>query len=134
DIGIYCINAARYVFGDEPTRVIATTVSGRGERFREVEEAAGVLLEFPEERLATITTSFGAAAVDEYRVVGTLGDIRMQPAYGYAGELAFELTADGVTDKRVFSRRDQFAAELVRFSECITTGQSPEPDGYEGLA
>lgn len=134
DIGIYCINAARYIYRDEPKRVMATSVAGPDPRFKEVEEAVGLVLEFPEQRLATISTSFGAASVDDYRVIGTRGDIHMQPAYGYSRELAFELRIDGVTDRRVFSKRDQFAAELIHFSDCIAEGIAPEPDGYEGLA
>ena len=29
-------------------------------------------------------------------------------------------------------KRDQFAPELIYFSECIHRGSQPEPDGYEG--
>ena len=31
-------------------------------------------------------------------------------------------------------KRDQFAAELIYFSDCIVTGREPEPSGWEGLA
>jgi hypothetical protein len=54
DIGIYRINAARHVFGAEPEEVVASLAAGRDRRFKEVEEAASVILRFPGERLATL--------------------------------------------------------------------------------
>ncbi len=35
---------------------------------------------------------------------------------------------------RHFRKRDQFAAELIYFSDCILKGKEPEPSGLEGLA
>lgn len=54
DIGVYCINAARYLFADEPIEALAMQATKEGdERFREVPEQLSVTLRFPEERLAT---------------------------------------------------------------------------------
>jgi glucose-fructose oxidoreductase len=75
DIGIYCINAARYLFRDEPWEVFCTTVNGTDPRFSEVEEMASVVLRFPKERLASFSCSFGAGDVSTYRVVGTEGQL-----------------------------------------------------------
>src|SRR5580700_9342117 len=36
--GVYCINAARYLFRDEPLEVIATSASSHDKRFRRTEE------------------------------------------------------------------------------------------------
>jgi predicted dehydrogenase len=58
----------------------------------------------------------------------------MDPAYEYAEELVQRVTIDGRTRQRKFPKRDQFAPELVSFSECILTGAAPEPSGWEGLA
>jgi predicted dehydrogenase len=58
----------------------------------------------------------------------------MEPAYEYAGELKQKTTIDGRSRERTFAKRDQFAPELLHFSECIQTGATPEPSGYEGLA
>src|SRR6185437_13504745 len=66
DIGVYCINAARYVFQANPTKVGACTVKGTDRRFREVDEMATAWLEFPGNRLATFVCSFGAADVSAY--------------------------------------------------------------------
>jgi glucose-fructose oxidoreductase len=45
-----------------------------------------------------------------------------------------ELTIGKKTTRRSFPRRDQVAAEIVRFSECVIEGKEPEPSGREGLA
>ena len=58
----------------------------------------------------------------------------MDPAYEYAGELKQRVTIDGRTRELTFGKRDQFAPELISFSECILNGASPEPSGWEGLA
>ncbi len=133
DIGIYCINAARYLFQAEPMEVSAFTVSSRDKRFNEVDEMTGALLRFPQERVATFTASFGAADVSAYEVVGTKGHLRVDPAYEYVGELNHQLTINGKSQHRTFGARDQFAPELLYFSDCILKGRDPEPSGVEGL-
>lgn len=134
DIGVYCINAARYLFQCEPVEVLAATATGDDPRFRETHEAMSAVLRFPEERLATFTCSFGASDVSAYRVVGTKGDLVMEPAYEYAEGLTRRLTVNGKTTTRTYPKRDQFAPELIRFSEAILTRTDPEPSGHEGLA
>jgi predicted dehydrogenase len=134
DIGVYCINAARALFGDEPVEATAVSVRGASPRFREVDEATACVLRFPGDRLATFTCSFGAAHVSAYRLVGTLGDLQLDPAYGYKGALKQTLTIGGKPSVRTFAPRDQFAPEIVTFSEAILRGRDPEPSGAEGLA
>jgi predicted dehydrogenase len=135
DIGIYCINAVRNLFGAEPMEVVAFSANNGESRFEQCEEITSAILRFPgRERLASFTCSFNGADVSTYRVVGTKGDLTMDPAYEYAAELKQRLTIDGRTRERTFPKRDQFAPELISFSECILTGAAPEPSGGEGLA
>ena len=134
DIGIYCVNAARYLFRQEPIEVSAFGIGGREPRFSGVEEAVSAVLRFPDERLATFTCSFGAADVSSYRVVGTEGNLLADPAYGYSEPLALTLTSHGKSRRKKYALRDQFAPELLYFSECIVNDVHPEPDGREGLA
>jgi hypothetical protein len=47
--------------------------------------------------------------------------------------LAYTLTVDGKTRKRSAAKRDQFAAELLYFSDCVLEDREPEPSGEEGL-
>src|SRR3954466_8795186 len=83
DIGIYCINAARYLFQSEPLEVMAATARGSDRRFRKIQEMASAILRFPGERLATFTCSFGATAEAFYEVLCTKGSIRVKNAYEY---------------------------------------------------
>jgi glucose-fructose oxidoreductase len=130
DIGIYCINAARALFRDEPLEVEALTCG----TLDEVEESVSAVLRFSNERIASFTASFGAAKVSEYRLAGTKGDLALEPAYDYAKPLKHRLTIDGEMRERRFAKRDQFAPELLYFSDCILQNGTPEPGGDEGLA
>jgi predicted dehydrogenase len=134
DIGIYCINAARSLFRDEPVEVTGTSARRNDPRFAEVEEMFSATLRFPGDRLANLVCSFGASDCAEYRVVGTKGNVRLDPAYEYAAELKQYVTTGGEPRERVFAKRDQFAPELAYFADCIQRGVEPEPSGREGLA
>lgn len=133
DIGVYCINAARYIYQANPTQVSASMVKGTDRRFREVDEMTTAWLEFPGNRLATFVCSFGAADVSAYEVVGTKGHVRMDPAYEYVGELEQNIALNGKSRSRRYASRDQFAPELLYFSDCILNDRTPEPSGLEGL-
>ena len=78
-------------------------------------------------------TSFNAADVASYRIVGTKGDLHADPAYEYAEGLEYTLTVDGKTTRKAVAKRDQFAPELLYFSDCILKDREPEPSGEEGL-
>jgi glucose-fructose oxidoreductase len=73
DIGVYCINAARYLFQQEPVEVSARAANNGEKRFREVEEMVAATLRFPENRLATFICSFCAADSGSYDVLGSEG-------------------------------------------------------------
>src|SRR5581483_2808741 len=133
DIGIYCINAARYLFRDEPTEAICFTASGNDSRFDEVEEMASAILRFPKNRLANFTVSFGAEDTADFEVVGTKGRLRAIRAYEYTEPVALELTVENRTRRKTYGLRDQFGPELIYFSNCILHDREPEPSGVEGL-
>jgi predicted dehydrogenase len=133
DIGIYCINAARHVFRAEPKEVMAISVNSGSPKLAEIDESTGALLRFDGERLAAFVSSFNAADVGSYRIVGTKGEIRVDPAYEYAEGLGYELTVDGKTTRKKIGKRDQFAPELLYFSDCLKRNREPEPSGSEGL-
>ena len=134
DIGIYCINAARYCFGAEPVEVWATACRSHDQRFREVDETVTATLRFKDSRLATFTCSFGAADRSTYTVTGTRGTLSVDPAYEYAEGLAYQVKIDGRQRRKAFAKSDQFAPELLYFSDCVLQNREPEPSGQEGLA
>ena len=133
DIGVYCINAARYLFRAEPTEVVAITVNSGTAKLREIDESTGALMRFDGERVAAFVTSFNSSDVGSYRIVGTKGQLVVDPAYEYAEGLSYELTVNGRTTRKRVGKRDQFAAELLYFSDCIQRNREPEPSGHEGL-
>lgn len=134
DIGIYCINAARYCFGDDPVAVWATATRSDDRRFKEVDETVAATMRFEDERLATFTCSFGAADRSVYTVTGTRGSVTVDPAYEYAMGLGFELRIGERQRRKKFAKSDQFAPELIYFSDCVLKNRDPEPSGAEGLA
>ncbi len=133
DIGVYCINAARYLFRGEPREVLALTVNSGVKKLSEIDETTGALLRFDGDRLAAFVTSFNAADVASYRIVGTKGSLHVDPAYEYAEGLAYQLVIDGKKTVKRIGKRDQFAPELLYFSDCIRKDRIPEPSGEEGL-
>jgi predicted dehydrogenase len=133
DIGVYCINAARYLFRAEPTEVMATSVNSGVAKLAEIDESTGALLRFDDDRVAAFVTSFNSADIGSYEIVGTKGRLRVNPAYEYAEGLAYELTVKGKTTRKRIGKRDQFAPELLYFSDCILKNREPEPSGEEGL-
>jgi predicted dehydrogenase len=132
DIGIYCINAARVLFGTEPEQVFAYSISGERSGMPEVDDTTSVVMRFGEGRLATFTSSFDAADVSSYRIVGTKGSIHVEPAYEYAEPLQYTLVTKAGSQKKKGKKVDQFAAELLYFSDCVLDNRKPEPSGEEG--
>jgi predicted dehydrogenase len=133
DIGVYCINAARYLFRAEPKEVVAVSVNSGVKKLAEIDESTAAVLRFEGERVASFVTSFNADDVAEYRIVGSKGQLHVDPAYEYAEGLAYTLTVNGKRQRKRIGRRDQFAPELLHFSDCILKNREPEPSGEEGL-
>jgi glucose-fructose oxidoreductase len=133
DIGVYCINAARNLFRAEPTYVSAVSINSGLKSLAEIDETTAATLRFGDDRVATFITSFNAADVAAYRIVGTKGHLHADPAYEYAEGLKYTVTIDGKKRTKHVGKRDQFAPELLYFSECILNDAQPEPSGEEGL-
>lgn len=133
DLGIYCINAARAFFGAEPIEVRALAVGGRDARSREVDEATSAIMRFPGDRLATFTSSFGAASTSWLQVVGTLGSLCLDRAFDESGTMEMTIESGGCTHTQKTKIGDQFAAEIRYFVDCIAARRDPEPGVQEGL-
>lgn len=134
DIGIYCINAARYLFREEPLWVQASAVTGqRQARFKAIDEQVTCILGFKQGKTATFTASYGAADVACYTVVGTKGLVSLDNAYEHSTGMTLESETGGRSRTRRYLKRDQVAPELEHFAQCIRDGTDPEPSGKEGL-
>lgn len=133
DIGTYCVNAARTLFADEPTEVFCFANIGRGPGAG-VDETAVGLLRFPGGRHAEFSISQMAAPVSFFRLIGSQGIIETEGAFSYTDPRTQILHYDGERKEKEFPKVDQFAPELINFSNCILEDREPEPSGIEGLA
>jgi glucose-fructose oxidoreductase len=134
DLGVYGVNAARYLFRDEPIEVSGYEVGRKGAKEGGVPDLVAAVLKFPTDRLAVISCGFAQAKVSHCRVVGTTGELELSPAFNYTGQKVLSLTLDNDTRKTIFPDSDQVAPEIEYFSTCLLTGRPPEPDGREGFA
>ncbi len=134
DIGIYCINAARYLFKAEPTEVFAMSANSKDSRFKKVDETVSCIMKFPEGRVANFSISFGAFSSADYDLIGSKGRIRLEKGYEYSTTMKLKTYEEKKVITKRYPKRDQFAPELLYFSECIQKKKKPEPSGEEGLA
>ncbi len=140
DIGIYCINAARYVIGEEPNEATAVAYQPTDDpRFREVPESVAFTLRFPSGAIASCDCSFGTSESRRFRVHCAEGFIDLDPAYSYRGLRLHvkhgESHAGAMLESEFkIPEINQFAAEMDHFSDCILNGELPRTPGAMGLA
>jgi predicted dehydrogenase len=135
DVGVYCVNAARHVFAEEPIEATALVHRPAGDpRFAEVEASLAVTLRFPSGGLAQFFASFGAASRDGYRVLGTEGELELDPGFRFETTTKLRLRRGDETREITFPQVDHFGGQIAYFSDCIVSGTPPEADGEEGLA
>ena len=135
DMGPYPVNAARYIFGAEPTAVVSAVGTRHPEAgLGDFDDTVAVTLRFPGERLAQFVISYYANVIDAYTVVGTKGSVEVSPGYLYGKPLEQVITIGESKSHKSFKSTDHFGGELKYFSDCILNGRDPEPDGEEGYA
>jgi predicted dehydrogenase len=140
DVGIYCINAARYITSEEPIEVTAIAQQPSDDpRFREVPESLAFTLRFPSGILAHCDCSFGAGESRRYRVHCAEGFIDLDPAYSYRGQELY--VHEGQTEagnarktKILLESVNHFSAEMDHFSDCVLHNSECKNQGEMGLA
>ena len=136
DVGIYCLNAARYLTGEEPTEASASIYSTPGDpRFKEVEENVAFRLSFPSGVIANCTTGYGHFETRRCTVMGEKGRIDMPVAFPYSGIKLTVETAEGMTGyrtERILGDKDQFATEMDHMAKCVLDDRKPHTPGEEG--
>ena len=133
DIGIYALQATRYITGEEPVEVNAMQYSTPGDpRFKEVEETVNFQLRYPSGVLAQCTSSYGYSGQNRYRVVTERGWFELEPATSYTN-LKMRVGRAGSIEERTMPQIDHFAAEMDHFSDCIMNAKEPLTPGQEGL-
>jgi predicted dehydrogenase len=137
DVGLYCINAARFLSGEEPSEVIGNIWSTPGDpRFTEVEESCQFILRFPSGFMASCTTSYAVHKSQMLRLNAANAWAEMDPAYAYHGvKLKITRVVDGkdqASDIQI-QEKNQFAAEMDHFATCIQQNKDVHTPGEEGL-
>jgi predicted dehydrogenase len=133
DIGIYGLNASRYLTGEEPTEVNAMIYSTPGDpRFKEVEEHVTFQLRFPSGILANCSSSYGYFHQSHYRVMGTDARLEMDPMSWYNG-LRMWIERGNIIENIDLPQVDHFAAEMDHMSACVMENRQPLTPGEEGL-
>src|SRR3954466_8949504 len=86
DVGIYCLNACRYLTGEEPEKLQGySSVLDKDGRFDTVEENLSFTMQFPSGILASVSTTYGAPMNSFFRVHGSRGILEADPAFNYDG-------------------------------------------------
>ena len=134
DIGIYSLNAARYLAGEEPVELVATEWTDRADpRFSSVEDRIDFQLKFPSGVIANCVSSYSSAH-NAFRVTGTKGWVGMEPATRYDGHRMWK-NSDGKTLEVTLptAPKNQFVAQLDHLPDSIMSGAPLRASGEEGL-
>ena len=136
DVGIYSLNASRYLTGEEPQRIEGyCTVVDHDGRFETVEENVGWTMQFPSGVVAACNTTYGANMPGFIRVHGSKGMLHMEPAFAYEGiHLKGHVPGQAPIDVTEQAKDpDQFVREADYFAQCVFENKQPKTDGKEGL-
>jgi predicted dehydrogenase len=137
DVGIYCLNAARFLSGEEPVEVMGATWQPRDDpRFREVEATCTFTLRFPSGLLATCSSGYSGHRSQLLRLEGADAWAELNPAFGYTGlKLRSSKLVDGhetVMEPKI-EEQDQFALEMDHMAQCVMENTQTHTPGEEGL-
>ena len=126
DLACYNIHHARFMFGAEPIRV-----SGASQAGLEVDDASYLLLVFPDEKTAQISTGFNCAGGQYAEMTGLGGMCRIDRAWNNENSaVTIELNTREGHQVIDFEPCFQFALQLEHLCECLATGNphriSPE--------
>ncbi len=132
DMGIYALNAVRYLSGQEPAEVSAVSYSTANDpRFKEVEETIAFELRFASGIVASCLSTYGFGC-NRFRVYGTEGQLEAEPFQAYQGNRLWKSQKRNRQQVQ-YQPVNHFAAEMDDFSQCIQTDQPSRTPGEEGL-
>ena len=137
DVGLYCLNAARFWSDEEPVEVFGQIFQPKDDpRFTEVEASCNFTLRFPSGLLASCNTGYAAHRSQWARLEGSDSWAELAPAFAYNG---LKLRSNRLMDQHevvmepTIESKDQFAAEMDHMAECVVKNQQPHTPGEEGL-
>ena len=128
DVGIYVIQAARYLTGEEPNWLFATEAKTDPVKFREVDETLCWQMKFPGGVIASCSTNYVVDGIDRCWVGAERGWFELNPAFNY-NRIAGRTSAG----KMRLPQTDHFVPQLDDFAQCIRAGRQSIVSGEEGL-
>jgi predicted dehydrogenase len=132
DMGIYALNAVRYLSGQEPTEVSAVSYSTASDpRFKEVEETIAFELRFASGIVASCLSTYGFGC-NRFRVYGTEGQLEAEPFQAYQGNRLWK-SQNRNRQQVQYQSVNHFAAEMDDFCQCIQADKPSLTPGEEGL-
>ncbi len=128
DLGIYALQGARYLAGEEPIEVTAYETKSDTEKFAEVDESIFWTLKFPSGLIANCGTTYLVPGMNRLWAGADQGFFELSSAYGYEGQ-------KGQTHKGPFGfpPTDHFAVQMDDFAVNLATGKKSKVSGEEGL-
>ena len=137
DVGIYCLNAARFLTKQEPSEVWGTLYQPKNDpRFTEVEATCSFTAMFPSGLIASCNTGYAAHRSQFLRLEGDKSWVEMSPAFAYSGlKLKVRHLEEGkdTTFEPNIEEVDQFAEEMAHMALCVQQNLQPHTPGEEGL-
>jgi predicted dehydrogenase len=133
DVGVYCVNTARWLLEKEPLEAAGYPWTVDPKRFRDVEESIAFRLTFPGGLVMQAIASFGAAQASFLHVHGEKGWAALDPAYAYDEERRLFGKIGGRWFEKKFQIIDEVALELDALADCIRRGREPAANGTQGL-
>jgi predicted dehydrogenase len=131
DIGIYSVNGARYMVGEEPVWVTAQETKTDPVKFKEgVDQTIQFQLGFPSGAVASCLSTYDMNGLDKFYLNGEKGFAEMQPSTGYGPIMGRthkgELTQPHKTHQTV---------QMDEMSDIILAGKQPivPIDGEEAV-
>ena len=124
DVGIYCVQAARYTFGQEPVALTAQEFKTDQNKFKEVDETVTWQMEFPDGSISNNTTSY-AFGTNHLIVSAEKAKAMLMPAYSYdglKGSLNGEVMDFDAPNQQAV-QMDQFALNVLENTESIIGGE-----------
>ena len=135
DLGIYPLNAIRWISGEEPasyTAQVSTLI--KGQRFASVEESVECTMKMPSGILCSTGSSYGEDGGAYLSIDGTKGSLVVKPAYSYEGLKFTGQTTQGPLDETSPGKSPyQFTLEADHFADCVRNNTAPLTGGEEGL-
>jgi glucose-fructose oxidoreductase len=133
DIGIYSLQAARYITGEEPVEVSGHISSDASDpRFREIEDLVTFQLRFPSGILANLSSSYSTSSIKRIQVFGSKASLVLDPATEYERHQMMVKTEK--EERRVqIPEGNQFANEMDHMVEAVLENREPKTPGEEGL-